>query len=112
MPWPDNGIKGVFRDPSRRPHAGNPRRRRTEFEFCEERHEIVLIQRLDGGGGGIRTHETVSRLPVFKTGAFNHSATPPALLTNDLANPVLAENPKLAPDWHRNMKSGRSLFAF
>ena len=31
-----------------------------------------------GGGGGIRTHETLSRLPVFKTGAFNHSATPPS----------------------------------
>ena len=30
-----------------------------------------------GGWGGIRTHETVSRLPVFKTGAFNHSATHP-----------------------------------
>jgi hypothetical protein len=30
-----------------------------------------------GGGGGIRTHETVARLPVFKTGAFNRSATPP-----------------------------------
>lgn len=33
--------------------------------------------RVPGGGGGIRTHETVTRLPVFKTGAFNHSATPP-----------------------------------
>ena len=32
-----------------------------------------------GGGGGIRTHETLSRLPVFKTGAFNHSATPPRI---------------------------------
>ena len=31
----------------------------------------------NGGGGGIRTHETLARLPVFKTGAFNHSATPP-----------------------------------
>ena len=30
-----------------------------------------------GGGGGIRTHETLPRLPVFKTGAFNRSATPP-----------------------------------
>ena len=30
-----------------------------------------------GGWGGIRTHETLSRLPVFKTGAFNHSATHP-----------------------------------
>ena len=30
-----------------------------------------------GGGGGIRTHETLSGLPVFKTGAFNRSATHP-----------------------------------
>ncbi len=32
----------------------------------------------DGGGGGIRTHERFNPLPVFKTGAFNHSATPPS----------------------------------
>ncbi len=32
----------------------------------------------DGGGGGIRTHESLAGSPVFKTGAFNHSATPPA----------------------------------
>src|SRR6056297_3252469 len=32
---------------------------------------------LGGGGGGIRTHGTLSRTPVFKTGAFDHSATPP-----------------------------------
>jgi hypothetical protein len=31
----------------------------------------------DGGGGGIRTPETLSSLTVFKTAAFNHSATPP-----------------------------------
>ena len=31
----------------------------------------------NGGGGGIRTHERFNPLPVFKTGAFNHSATPP-----------------------------------
>jgi len=30
-----------------------------------------------GGRGGIRTHEPLSRLPVFKTGAFNRSATRP-----------------------------------
>lgn len=30
-----------------------------------------------GGGGGIRTHEELSPLAVFKTAAFNHSATPP-----------------------------------
>src|SRR5450759_3100252 len=31
----------------------------------------------DGGGGGIRTHERLAPLPVFKTGAMNRSATPP-----------------------------------
>jgi hypothetical protein len=40
--------------------------------------QIPLISNLTGGWGGIRTHETVARLPVFKTGAFNHSATHPA----------------------------------
>jgi integrase len=33
----------------------------------------------DGGGGGIRTHETLSGLTVFKTAAFNRSATPPKI---------------------------------
>jgi hypothetical protein len=35
---------------------------------------------ISGGGSGIRTHEAVARLPVFKTGAFNHSAIPPEFL--------------------------------
>jgi hypothetical protein len=35
------------------------------------------MRTVTGGRGGIRTHETVARLPVFKTGAFNHSATLP-----------------------------------
>ena len=35
--------------------------------------------RLNGGGGGIRTHETLSGLTVFKTAAFNRSATPPKI---------------------------------
>jgi hypothetical protein len=30
-----------------------------------------------GGWGGIRTHERLAPLPVFKTGAFNRSATHP-----------------------------------
>ena len=29
------------------------------------------------GGGGIRTHETLARLAVFKTAPFGHSGTPP-----------------------------------
>ena len=31
-----------------------------------------------GGEGGIRTPDTLSGMPVFKTGAINHSATSPA----------------------------------
>jgi hypothetical protein len=31
-----------------------------------------------GGSGEIRTHERLTPSPVFKTGAFNHSATLPA----------------------------------
>lgn len=37
------------------------------------------LMRYTGGWGGIRTHEALSRLPVFKTGAFNRSATHPCL---------------------------------
>ncbi len=33
-----------------------------------------------GGGGEIRTHDTISDIPVFKTGPFNHSGTPPVRL--------------------------------
>src|SRR5690606_26422488 len=39
---------------------------------------LILIEfDENGGGGGIRTHGTVSCTPVFKTGALNRSATPP-----------------------------------
>src|SRR5580700_2008542 len=30
-----------------------------------------------GGGSGIRTHDTVSRIHAFQASAFSHSATPP-----------------------------------
>jgi hypothetical protein len=35
-----------------------------------------------GGWGGIRTHERLAPLPVFKTGALNRSATHPQQLAN------------------------------
>jgi hypothetical protein len=38
---------------------------------------ISLQFRLSGGEGGIRTPDTLSGMPVFKTGAINHSATSP-----------------------------------
>ena len=31
-----------------------------------------------GGGGGIRTRDTVSRIHTFQACAFSHSATPPS----------------------------------
>jgi hypothetical protein len=43
---------------------------------------ITYLQMQDntstGGEGGIRTPDTLSGMPVFKTGAINHSATSPA----------------------------------
>ncbi len=35
------------------------------------------MQGQNGGGGGIRTPDGRKPMPVFKTGAFNRSATPP-----------------------------------
>ena len=45
---------------------------------------IQVIKSETGGWGGIRTLETLARLPVFKTGAFNHSATHPSLISSGL----------------------------
>ena len=58
------------------------------LHFVTARHPLLLrygvigqanhaVAKADGGWGGIRTLETLARLPVFKTGAFNHSATHP-----------------------------------
>jgi hypothetical protein len=44
------------------------------------RHYIlsyIIDNKIDGGRGGIRTPDTLSGTPVFKTGAINHSATLP-----------------------------------
>ena len=43
-------------------------------------HYFKVLHERNGGRGGIRTHETLSRLLVFKTSAFNHSATRPRIL--------------------------------
>ncbi len=48
-------------------------RHRTRHAGMPEAHG----QSQGGGGGGIRTHGGLSSTPVFKTGAFDHSATPP-----------------------------------
>jgi hypothetical protein len=38
---------------------------------------LDILKLVDGGRGGIRTPDTLSGTPVFKTGAINHSATLP-----------------------------------
>jgi hypothetical protein len=47
------------------------------------------LVRLDGGEGGIRTHGPRKRTAVFKTAAFDHSATSPRFKNQPLTNPLL-----------------------
>ncbi len=50
------------------------------------------FSKMAGGGGEIRTHDTLTSMPVFKTGRFNHSRTPPIIkilsLLRTLVNPL------------------------
>jgi hypothetical protein len=55
----------------------------------------VLEIEKSGGEGGIRTPDTLSGMPVFKTGAINHSATSPA-----------------AAHWHRRRAIRRWLLVY
>jgi hypothetical protein len=43
-----------------------------------------LYTLFSGGGGGIRTPETLSSLTVFKTAGFNRSPTPPLMILTHL----------------------------
>jgi hypothetical protein len=54
------------------------------------------IRNLNSGGSGIRTHEGLATLPIFKTGAFNHSAIPPSAYGNaiKLSRSVIAHEAK------------------
>ena len=64
--------------------------------------------RLSGGEGGIRTPDTLSGMPVFKTGAINHSATSPLLQfyysLNSMAGGHECELPLWVPKAARNVK--------
>ena len=54
---------------------------------------MKIYYKINGGEGGIRTPEGFNPLPVFKTGAFNRSATSPVIFFNELGYPL----PALAP---------------
>src|SRR5207342_3341947 len=47
-----------------------------------------------GGEGGIRTPDTVARMPHFECGAFNHSATSPRGKKLKWSRPYLAAAPQ------------------
>jgi hypothetical protein len=58
----------------------------SKFDFAKlprKRHfrrpilSYLIDNKINGGRGGIRTPDTLSGTPVFKTGAINHSATLP-----------------------------------
>ena len=51
-----------------------------------------------GGGSGIRTHDTVAHIAVFKTAAIDHSATPPLKNYTYIFRIFLERNPQ---DWRK-----------
>src|SRR5271165_6035225 len=51
-----------------------------KLKFRQVYWEPREFLRLAGGGGGIRTHETLSGLTVFKTAGVNRFPTPPIFL--------------------------------
>ena len=60
-----------------------------------------------GGEGGIRTPDTVTRMPHFECGAFNHSATSPR---TTLAGVVALLAPAvLIKPWARNKRTAMGL---
>src|SRR5215469_89589 len=52
-----------------------------------------------GGQGGIRTLDTVARMPHFECGAFNRSATCPSRNFNYLTTGADARQSRLPPIW-------------
>src|ERR1700733_11840105 len=50
-------------------------------------------ERAVGGGSGIRTHDTVSRIHAFQASAFSHSAIPPGAARPEYSEPHRADNP-------------------
>jgi hypothetical protein len=47
----------------------------SRVQFDQKEIKVRYFER--GGGSGIRTHDTVSRIHAFQASAFSHSATPP-----------------------------------
>src|SRR5262247_1614050 len=64
----------------------------TSAIMCGRRRTAANV--LSGGGSGIRTHDTVSRIHAFQACALSHSAIPPELLRRGQYNLArLSEKP-------------------
>ena len=87
--------------PSRLPLRKYPRRE------CREAVTGNCFAKI-GGGGEIRTHEGREPLPVFKTGALNRSATPPANSINNLRRAFHLRVRFLHPFCNRTRKKPRN----
>jgi hypothetical protein len=77
--WRQTGREREFRAPTESAQCGGfaaNGRRCWRFERAENRAEKVGLG-WSGGEGGIRTPDTVTRMPHFECGAFNRSATSP-----------------------------------
>src|ERR1700728_5185201 len=61
----------------RRSMPGSPGTERISVQMRRNGHFSNVGERAVGGGSGIRTHDTVSRIHAFQASAFSHSATPP-----------------------------------
>src|SRR5271170_5642956 len=59
-------------------HALQASRKRQEFGWPKVFFWFNIIYLSPGGGGGIRTRDTVSRIHTFQACAFDRSATPPS----------------------------------
>jgi hypothetical protein len=60
-----------------------PREKFHQFQGCLRR-ATKEQEKIFGGEGGIRTPDTVTRMPHFECGAFNRSATSPHLALADV----------------------------
>ena len=80
-----NGRCHLHGGKSTGPRTDEGRRRIAKAHFKHGRRSKSYVQQRHdfegyGGEGGIRTHDGLAPMPVFKTGAFNRSATSPLRL--------------------------------
>jgi hypothetical protein len=77
--------------------------------LCSVADNVSVVVRT-GGGSGIRTHDTVSRIHAFQACAFSHSATPPESPRNIAARISVTTRP-VSTDEPALTQPGRGTFA-